>query len=316
MLPYWTKAGGIGGKIERPEDFLVKEIIHRKYFSKFSRKSKVEKTEGRYGIFVLRKRNLTTHQAVRAVSKEFGTVRIGFAGLKDKFAVTEQYITVEGGSGFSASGMELKKVGTTDMFLSKGDLLRNEFEIRLHGCRTENMEKAAEELAKKGFPNYFGRQRFGVNANNQAVGRLIVKRRFDEALEMINKAYDGKYMDIHRVPKDRLKFFVNAYQSWLFNKALAECVRKGKRVGSLPIVGFGTKPSGAAGRLASKEGIRPNDFMISDLKLACRGGKRNAFIKTSVSCDIQSATLLRFSLPPGSYATALLREICKEPWGI
>src|SRR3989338_358294 len=106
-LPYWTKSAGTGGKIKTPEDFIVREILHRKYFARYKTAGRVEKREGKYNIFLLRKKGVTTHRALRIVSQKFGAEKIGFAGLKDKYAVTEQYITIKGGQNFSDAGIEL-----------------------------------------------------------------------------------------------------------------------------------------------------------------------------------------------------------------
>lgn len=306
-LPYWTKSNGIKGRIEKPEDFVVKEILHRKYFTKYKTSGNVKKSEGRYNLFLLRKKGMTTHKALQIISKRFNS-KIGFAGLKDKFAVTEQYITMRNGENFAENGIELTKTGTTDRMLSKGDLIGNEFTIILRECRNiENLPQIIAEI-NKGFPNYFGPQRFGIYGNNHVIGRMIVKRQFAKALELINKS-SGNYKDISRIPKERLKFFVNAYQAWIFNELLSEYVKKRKYFsGYLPIVGY-TKIRSA---IMKMKGIRPRDFRIDELRLACLGSKRKAFIKTHIDYNSSEDTAqLKFSLPAGSYATVVIREICK-----
>ena len=62
---YWTKARGIGGRIDTPEDFRVKEILHQKYFAKYKVSSTVVKAKGKYNLFLLRKRNMTTQNALK-----------------------------------------------------------------------------------------------------------------------------------------------------------------------------------------------------------------------------------------------------------
>lgn len=312
-LPYWTKTPGTGGILKSEEDFIVKEIIHRKYFAKYRTAGKVSREPGKYNLFLLRKRNMTTHEALELLRKRFGSGKIGFAGLKDKKAVTEQYVTMEGGGEFKDENISLTKIGTTDKFLSKGDLLGNEFIITLHGCNTELLPSAAKEINKKGVPNYFGPQRFGVSSNNHVIGRLIVKREFRKALGMINRNHGKKYGDISGVPKQLIKFFINAYQSWIFNELLGNCVKKNKKLsGYLPVIGFNT---GAAKNLPvlKKEKTRAKDFMVSELRLACSGSKRKAFIKTYLKYTINdSSCVLKFALPAGSYATVVLREITKK----
>ncbi|MBI2578659.1 MAG: tRNA pseudouridine(13) synthase TruD [Candidatus Aenigmarchaeota archaeon] len=314
MLPYWTRSAGTGGKIKSPEDFIVKETIHRKYFAKYRTAGGVSRKEGKYDLFLLRKRNMTTHEALALLRKRFGAGKIGFAGLKDKKAVTEQHITMEGGSDFKENGIELVKAGTSDKMLSKGNLIGNEFIITLHGCNAKKLQKVIAEINKRGFPNYFGPQRFGAGGNNHAIGRLIVKRKFDKALQLINKSYGKDYKEIFHVKKEILKFFVNAYQSWIFNETLAGYVRKGKYFsGFIPLIGCNTKKPGKSSEIMKREKISPKDFMVSKLRLSCSGGERKAFIKTYLKYTINgNKALLNFTLPPGSYATVVLREVTKK----
>lgn len=309
---YWMRSRGIGGRIESPEDFFVREMLHRKYFARYKTKEgKVARQEGKYNLFLLRKRNMTTHDAIKLISQRFRNNNIGFAGLKDKFAVTEQYVTMSGGEDFKEGSLEISKAGTTDKMLSKGDLIGNAFVITLHGCRDiENLPKLVSEINRRGVPNYFGPQRFGAHANNHIIGRLLVRRNFSKALRLINKSYKRDYRDIFHVPKEKLKFFINAYQSRLFNEMLNGYVKKGKYFsGYLPIIGYNTKAAGKAGKIMKAEGIIPRDFMLE--RLACAGGRRKAFIKTCIEYTISGRVRLHFTLPSGSYGTVVLREICK-----
>ena len=310
MLPYWTKSSGIKGVIKSEEDFIVKEIIHRKYFAKYVTSGPVRKEKGKYNLFLLRKKGITTHHALKIISKKFGVSKIGFAGLKDKHAITEQYITMLNGNDFKERNIELIKVGTTDKMLSKGDLIGNEFTITLHDCKTKNLPKIVEEINKKGVPNYFGPQRFGIRGDNHKIGKHIVKRNFEKALKMINRQYRKSYKELSQVGKERLKFFVNAYQSWLFNKMLAGYVKKQKYFrGFLPLVGYYTKDA----KIIKQISITRENFRINELKFSVKGGKRKAFIKTSIAYTIiiGNSAKLRFILPAGSYASVVLKEVCK-----
>lgn len=309
-LPYWTVSTGVDGKIKSPEDFVVKEIIHKKYFAKYKTSESVKKLEGKYNIFLLRKKNITTHKALSIIAKKFGIRKIGFAGLKDKRAITEQYITMLNGNDFKERNIELIRVGTTDRMLSKGDLIGNEFTITIHDCKTENLPKIVEEINKRGLPNYFGHQRFGIYQNNHVIGKLIVKRDFRKALEMTNKQYGKNYKDISEVGKEKLKFFVNAYQSFLFNKMLAGYVKKQNYFrGFLPLVGYYTKDASIIKQIS----MTRKNFRINELKFSVKGGKRKAFIKTSIAYTIiGNRAKLRFILPAGSYASVVLREVCKH----
>jgi tRNA pseudouridine13 synthase len=311
-----TRAKGTGGFLESPEDFVVREAIDKKFFSKYSRQNKVKLVEGRNSLLLVKKRNMTTHKAVEIIADKYGINKkdISYAGLKDKFAVTEQYMTMKKAvEGFKEKDIEVEVVGKTNRMISIGDLLENNFEITLHNCRNQNMTSILKEISEKGIPNYFGLQRFGFNKNNHVVGKLLIKRKFSLALELINRNYNEKFKDIRDVNKRRLKFFINAYQSFLFNETLNEVLRTKKKVKEISIIGSDTKISGIIKKLLRKEGIDPKDFAISDLRISCTGSIRKAFVYPKISYKINGEKVsLLFSLPKGSYATVVIREIAKK----
>jgi len=312
----WTTSPGIGGRIEKPEDFVVKEILSNRY-TKFSRTSSgMSKTQGKNTLCLLKKRGVTTRAAIEIVSKELGINRndIGYAGLKDKFAVTEQYVTIRNRriENIELGDLSLSFIGMTDKFMPKGDLEGNKFFITLHGCKAEKTGMKVKEILSKPMPNYFGLQRFGKDGNNHVIGRFLVKRDFDRALFLINEQYKRNYVKINQVPKEKLKFFVNSYQSFLFNEALNELIKKGKKAGKTAIFGFGTGINNAiVKKIAAREGITPESFRFSELGFSCSGSTRDAFIKLAgLTYSSEGDTVrLGFSLPKGSYATVLINEL-------
>lgn len=177
---YATKSDGIGGTIKAlPADFSVREVTNR-----------TEGDEGKYLIAELTKENWDTHSVVREISNRLRVSRnrIGFAGTKDKFAVTTQKISL-----WDTTESDLERVKIGDVFLkivgrsnkavSLGDLYGNEFKIvirNLEGTKEELKEKIAaitNELATAGgMPNYFGVQRFGINRPiTHLVGRHLIQ---------------------------------------------------------------------------------------------------------------------------------------------
>ena len=56
---YTTKTRGIEGVLKNPEDFIVKEVIDNKFFSKYSRQNKVKILEGKNSLVLVKKRNMT-----------------------------------------------------------------------------------------------------------------------------------------------------------------------------------------------------------------------------------------------------------------
>ena len=303
---YWTKTRGVGGAIKVPEDFVVTEILEKKFLRSFDHRN--ARRARSYNLIYFMKRSMTTREAIRRLG-----VHAGFAGLKDKFSVSYQYATSRD-IPKETENPRIAWIRKTDYWLSPGSLRGNEFCITLHGAD----EPDVRELVQRGMPNYFGPQRF--SRENHEIGKLLVQRAYGQALERINASYRKQCSLIEQVPKWKLKFFVNAYQSWLFNEMLAAYVRTAKqplfREGTL--FGYETRlgRSASDGILrdrAAQERIRPQDFRFSDLQLACSGGKRKLFIRPSVSFENgKDRIVLKFFLPKGSYASVVLNELCKK----
>ncbi|MCX6815952.1 MAG: tRNA pseudouridine(13) synthase TruD [Candidatus Aenigmarchaeota archaeon] len=320
MLSYlhWTKSRGIRGKILTPEDFVVKEIIDKKFLRKFSRSGNGVSKQSGFFLYLLKKENITTPQAIKLLSRRFGIneKEIGYAGLKDKFAVTEQYITMKRDVDDFMGSLSLSKIKTTDKFMSKGDLIGNEFVITLHNAKFN--ENIIKEIKATPIPNYFGRQRFGKYGNNHVIGKYLIKRDFDKALNIINKNSGKTCTSINHVKKDELKFYIHSYQSCLFNEVLNTAIKNKVKVDKIKLIGSDTKLGNNASdkilsQIIKKEKIKQNDFSIRDLSLSCLGTERKAFISvTDIDYHVSSnAVKLSFSLPKGSYATVLINEICK-----
>lgn len=306
---YWTKARGIGGFRQKPEDFAVREILKPELLRKAA--------EGRYTLFLVKKRNMTTHQAVSRL-RQLGWRDIGYAGLKDKFAVTQQYMSASAEEKpCGAEDLEAAPVGRSRQLLP-GDLLGNAFVVTLHECRNvKQLPSIISEIASRGMPNYFGTQRFGKYGKNIEIGKQLMKKNLPRALELIKKA--GNSRALRDVPKEQLRFFVNAYQSWIFNEALTEYISRHDRpyFGPVPIIGYRTIFGGSemdrlVKGVCDKEGIAAADFRINELMMTCLGGSRPAFIRLAdIDYAVTKDVKLTFVLPKGSYATVLLREICK-----
>ena len=308
--------------IEKPEHFVVHEIIDDKFTRLFSRTSKgVQKIEKKYTLYIMKKTGTTTQAALATVAKYLDTSRdsIGYAGLKDKFAVTTQHITLKDADfeELDLGNVRLFKLGYTDKQISVGSLKGNHFVITLRRTRVKDPGSAVRKINQEGFPNFFGEQRFGNRCNNHIIGGLLVKRDFKEALKLINGNEKNKFKKIDEVEKRRLKFFVHAYQSWIFNTALSECIKKKLAVKNLRIVGCNTVLRNSAAdkllsKILAKQGVKPPDFKIHELKLSCSGTQRAAFVKTEISFNtIDDYIQLYFTLPKGSYATVVLAQLIK-----
>jgi len=180
MRYYLSSTDGTGGRIKaEPEDFVVKEI------SKHLEPS----GEGKFVIAEVTSRNWETNRLVRMMSRamNISRERIGFAGTKDKRAVTTQLMSFEIPDG-TIEKIDLKDVSVNNAYRAKrgiqiGDLIGNSFEITVKDCAMagEKIPSAidsitAEVNSLKGFPNYFGVQRFGTTRPiTHTVGEKLVR---------------------------------------------------------------------------------------------------------------------------------------------
>ncbi|HLG42574.1 MAG TPA: tRNA pseudouridine(13) synthase TruD [Planctomycetota bacterium] len=164
-----------------PEDFVVIEID-----------SLQPGAVGGFALYTLRKRAMGTFEAVAAISRELDCPRndIGIGGLKDKWAVTEQALTIRDGPPRSIQGgrFELVYRGRVPEPLKKGGFDRNAFRITLRGLtegEVTHLQRGLEEVRAHGLPNYFDSQRFGSSrGSNDFIGRRLVRGEHEAALKL------------------------------------------------------------------------------------------------------------------------------------
>jgi tRNA pseudouridine13 synthase len=177
---YATTTEGIGGTIKSiPADFVVREVTNR-----------TEGADGKYLIAELTKENWETHSVVHELSRRLRVSRnrIGFAGTKDKFALTTQKISlwdiVEAElERVRIMDVSLKVLGRSNKAVALGDLHGNEFSIVIRNIEGDKeaiqarLEAITAELAAQGgIPNFFGVQRFGTQRPiTHTVGRYLIQ---------------------------------------------------------------------------------------------------------------------------------------------
>ncbi len=180
MHNYLCDTDGTGGHLKTlPEDFIVREISDPPR----------SKENGDYTAATVTARNWETNRMIRLMSRCMGVSRdrIGFAGTKDKRAVTTQLMSVYGGPELWDK-VDLKDIEVSDVHrvsrgVSIGDLIGNEFEITVKDCTAGPEEirgivESDTSIIRKvgGFPNYFGVQRFGaVRPVTHLVGERLVR---------------------------------------------------------------------------------------------------------------------------------------------
>ena len=186
---YLTTTPGLGGTLKKSaEDFVVEEIPL----------PPASEDHGSFAIAKVRTRDWETNRLVRQLARalRISRRRIGFAGTKDKRAVTTQLFSFADVTPDQLQTLRIRDVEVLEAFranrpLEIGDLIGNRFQIVLRDLRTSPGEAAtvAGETTRQveaagGFPNFFGIQRFGsVRPITHVVGRHLVRGRFREAVE-------------------------------------------------------------------------------------------------------------------------------------
>ncbi|RMF54694.1 tRNA pseudouridine(13) synthase TruD [Candidatus Woesearchaeota archaeon] len=311
---------------QKPSDFIVREVIKLK-----------KENRGKYCYVKLTKENMNTEDAVAKIARILGLRRkdIGYAGSKDKHAVTEQAISIKGVSRerverLRINNIKIEFLGFGNERISLGSHEGNEFEIIVRDA--EPRLKSVKEI-----PNYFDEQRF--SRNNVEIGRLIIKRNFKEAAFMLMNEYKEvkEHLSeqkndfvgaLRKLPEKILKLYIHSYQSWLFNIMLSDYIRKNSQktrivpysLGDfvfpeiriknkkLPLIGFQTETN----EVMKKEGITNRDFIIREIpNISAEGSERCAFaeVKDFSIEKVKEGYLLKFYLPKGSYATIVAKMV-------
>jgi tRNA pseudouridine13 synthase len=288
---------------QQPEDFIVREIP-----------AVTPRNAGNYLYFKLIKKGKNTIDVVRHLAKvlHIKEKHIGFAGSKDRHAITEQVISIRGVKKehvdtVTIDDVTLEFLGYGDDPISLGDLKGNQFTIVVRNLDRVNIEPVPF------VENYFDEQRFGDY--NITIGKALITKNFTDAvrfairtgqceeLRAYTKEHPHDMVGALRIlPIRLLRMYVNAYQSWLWNETVATYLKeKGTiikevtyRHGSflftahpeqmetieVPLVGFGTRVEDDTMRaiitaLLHAETITPQDFIIREIpQLSLEGGMR------------------------------------------
>jgi tRNA pseudouridine13 synthase len=334
-LPYLTQGlPGTGGVLRaQPEDFVVDEVP-----------AYAPSGAGDHVFARIEKRGLNTAQAVERIARALGVNPrdVGVAGMKDRHAVTRQWISLpppvapEQVTALEIEDVKVLEAARHNHKLRTGHVRANRFVLRVRDAVPDGVERARailDVLAKApGAPNWYGEQRFGRDGDNAAKGRDIVM--------------GGK------PPRDRklARLFVSALQSELFNQWLVARIADGlyTRVlagdvlhkvgggmftcedaatdeprltaGELVITGpmFGDRMRAAVGDAGAREdavlaaaGLGRDSF--ANVRAIAEGTRRDATIligEPSVTA-VDGTLEVAFSLPGGAYATAVMREVMK-----
>ncbi|HFD91792.1 MAG TPA: tRNA pseudouridine(13) synthase TruD [Gammaproteobacteria bacterium] len=330
-LPDWPRAGGRPPASARlrqmPEDFQVEEVL-----------GFAPSGEGQHVLLRLRKRNANTEWVACQLARLAGVGRrsVGYAGLKDRHAVTTQWFSVDlAGRAVPDWGrlaemdIEVLSWARHDRKLRHGAVRANRFRIVLRGLNGDRaaLVTALERIAREGSPNYFGPQRFGRDNLRQAAAMLL----------------EG------RPVRDRFRrgIYLSTARAWLFNRVLARRVTEGCWNEALPgdvmmlegshsifpcprpdadlrdrlatgdihptgpLWGSGDSPVSAAAAALETAALEEDRALCHALATAGLRQQRRALriFPRELQWQMDGDTLtLGFILPAGGYATSVLRE--------
>lgn len=169
-----------------PEDFIVEEI------SDFDVKS-----SGKFKLYIVEKSGIESFYLISYISKKnnIHSQNIGVAGLKDKHAITKQYITIPSKYNIEEtkeSNLNITFVGFVDKEIKPGDLFGNKFVITVRDIKIgeiEGVTMKADTIKDLGVPNYFDSQRFGSVIHGEFIAKFIIKRDFESAVKIFLTSY-------------------------------------------------------------------------------------------------------------------------------
>lgn len=314
-----------------PEDFFVEEILGYEADG-----------AGEHAFLLVEKRGTNTEWAARELAKFAGIqpMSVGYAGMKDRHAVTRQVFTLHlpgkadpDWSAFPGDEVKIISSGRHSRKIKRGALRGNRFVIVLR--EVEGDREAAEArlaaMAARGVPNYFGEQRFGLGGNNvQQAKAMFGGRRVDRDKRSIllsaarSHIFNGVLAErvtagAWDAPMDGEIWSLDGSRSWFgpepFNDTLAERLGRFDIHPSGPLWGSGETPAAdAAGELERAVAARDEDLAVG-LAGARMDQERRAL--RLMPRDLtwrwleDGALEVSFGLPAGAYATTVLREVAE-----
>lgn len=311
-LPQWPNAypaSGASATLKRlNEDFSVTELPLQ-----------LPSGEGEHIWLDIEKNGANTAFVAQQLALAVGVQErdLGYAGLKDRYAIARQWFSIYRPKGETPDltllqHPEFKVLGQSRHVkkLRPGDLQGNRFRIVLRDVAGDRdaIESNLKAVASQGVPNYFGAQRFGHDGGNVEQGRAMLARE----IRVRNPKKKGIYL--------------SAVRSFVFNEVLALRIQQGLWGKTLPgdvmdEAGRPTGPLWGRGRVAATDqaqalenGVAERHATLCDgMEHAGLDQERRALVASPVEMSWEwpqaDQLALTFSLPAGNYATSVLNEI-------
>lgn len=284
-----------------PEDFVVREQL-----------GVTPSGEGEHLFVELEKTGMGSPELARMLADAHGIdhVDVGYAGMKDKRAVTSQWFSLRGVAELDEAvetidGVQVLNQTRHRQKLRRGELTGNSFHIRLRSVDQAAGVAAAAALARDGAPNYFGEQRFGWDNLEKATEWLGQRRR-------------------RRVSRQKQGLYLSVLRSFLFNAVLGHRVEAGNWHRQMegdclndrgdptgPLWGRGRSQTDALAAVLEAAALEPHQAMLEGLEHAgLKQARRSLVLRPQglTSVVASDGIELSFTLGPGEYATSLLMD--------
>lgn len=320
---------GTGELRRHPEDFVVDEELGFELSG-----------SGEHVYLHVQKQGENTAWIAKQLARLAGVrpMDVAYAGLKDRHAITRQWFSVwlpgaqeADWSALNSATVQVLQVTRHNRKLKKGIHRGNRFCLLLRQLSPgPELDERLQTVSEQGVPNYYGEQRFGIGAGN-----------LTQADALLSGAI--------RV-KDRLKrgLYLSAARSYLFNLLVAERVRRGildqyiagdrlMIAGGTELVREGeplawqkaldqcalhtTAPLPGRGRaLVEAESLALEEAVWAPFSAWIQGLERLDLVRERRAARLLPVDMrwqwldeglqLEFSLPPGAFATSIVRELC------
>ncbi|RLG46364.1 MAG: hypothetical protein DRO06_04560 [Thermoproteota archaeon] len=349
MLVYSTDTLPVSARLRaRLSDFVVVEVSGGVLASEAGDVRPPWISGGDYAVFSVVKVGIETAEAAARLGRALRS-EVTFCGLKDKRSVSVQFMSCRVRSPprvLRLPGISARLVGFSPERVHPGLIDGNRFFIIARGERVP-----APSVSRFpnffGYQRFGDREPF----NHDIGRLLVLRRFREAAELLSQKARPGMpewrvrralgrgehpTKALLSLGRRILLFIVQSYQSFFFNVLLSRRISEGRVApepgdvrcaagifnafsGSLalPLPGpqavIPRKPMEELKPIMREEGVSLSDFRVKELGIEAAGGFRPAFVSVpdlSVR-EIPGGTLLSFTLPRGSYATSVLRELVK-----
>ena len=314
-----------------PEDFIVQEDLGYE-----------PEGDGEHHYLFIRKIGENTDWVARQLANfcQVSPRDVAYAGKKDRHAMTQQWFSVHlpksrrtiNWALFGGDTIKVLRSEKGRRKIKLGNLKGNRFDITLRNV--SNMDALLErvELLKNGVPNYFGEQRFGQEFGNLFYGAAMLAGEHEERA------------------RHKRGLYISAIRSYLFNCTLSDRINQHRwslpELGDVLIEDYTQRcqifeqdnveqlarfnaldlhlsaPMWGQSELYSKFAVAEHEQAVADRypelskgleQLGLRQERRGVRLvprDLEVTVRAEGECTLGFSLPSGSFATSILRELC------